>query len=159
MDHYNAEVRATKSLGKGVYARGPIRAGEVVAEWDGLIYDVDFEGWNDELENHVIQFAPHKWRDSTGIARYLNHSCVPNCGIKELFKIVAMRDIRADEELTWDYDMSEANQDYPWQMQCKCGARSCRKVIRGYRQLPAAERKKYAGFISEWLLADAASSR
>lgn len=152
MNHRYAEVRQTEKFGKGVYAKGPIKAGEIVAEWDGPIYDVDATEWNDELENHTIQFAPDKWRDSIGIARYLNHSCEPNCGIKDRFKLTAMRDIAAGEQLTWDYDMSEDNQDYPWHMVCECGTPSCRKVIRGYRQLPPEVKRRYAGFISDWLL-------
>ncbi len=150
MDNPNVEVRKTKTQGQGVFASKLIKRDDVIAEFDGEIYDFDYHNWNDEIADHVIQFEKRKWRDSNGLARYVNHSCNPNCGIKSLFKIVAMRDIMPGEELTWDYDMSEDN--YHWEMNCTCGAKQCRKKIGTYRNLPDDIREKYKGYISEWLL-------
>ena len=106
--------------------------------------------WDDELCDHAIQFAENKWRDSQGIARLLNHSCEPNCGIKDLFKIVAMRDIKSGEEITWDYEMTEDNPN--WRMRCRCGSDQCRKNIGNYQNMPEKTRQKYRGFISAWLV-------
>jgi SET domain-containing protein len=144
------QVKTTKRYGRGVFAKQSIRKGEIIGTFDGAVYDADFEDWTEDLLNHVIQFEKDKWRDSKGIARYLNHSCAPNCGIKGLFKIVAMRSIRAGEELTWDYEMTEAN-DWGWRMKCRCGAPDCRKVIGHYKNMPKSVRKKYGSYISEWL--------
>jgi len=152
MDHPGVEVRETSINGRGVFAKTHIGANEVIAEFDGTICDEDYPGWDDDFENHLVQFEPGRWRDSNGIARLLNHSCEPNCGIKDLFRIVAMRDIEPGEELFWDYDMSEDNCKYGWEMQCSCGTASCRKIIRGYRYLPAEIRRKYADYTSAWLL-------
>lgn len=101
-----------------------------------------------KTRDHVIQFEKHKWRDSNSIARCLSHSCEPNCGIQDLFKIVAMRDIKKDEELCWDYEMSE-NSD--WQMECLCGSKNCRKLIGVYKYMPQNIREKYGDYISGWL--------
>jgi SET domain-containing protein len=79
----------------------------------------------------------------------VNHSCDPNCGIHDRFKIVAMRDIAPGEEVTWDYGMTE---NYIWRMKCTCGSPLCRKTIGSYKTMPRAIRKKYKGYISEWLL-------
>jgi SET domain-containing protein len=149
-DNAKCVLRRTRRFGQAVFARAKIGAGEVVAVFDGPIYDNDFDDWTDDLLNHAIQFGPSVWRDSLGLARYLNHSCEPNCGIKDYFSLVAMRDIPEGEQLTWDYEMTERSSW--WRMTCQCGSKLCRRKIGNYRHLPQAQRKKYAGFISEWLI-------
>jgi len=60
-------------------------------------------------------------------ARYINHSCAPNCQIEMTscsIWIVALRDIAGGEELTYRYDYAydpETYTDFP----CYCGARNC----------------------------------
>lgn len=150
MDNPKAIIRKTKKYGKAVFAREKIRKGEIIAAFDGPILDDDFEPWTDDLYNHAIQFDKTMWRDSQGIARLLNHSCEPNCGIKGLFKIVAMRTILPGEELTWDYEMTEKN--LHWKLKCKCGTSSCRKTIGNFKNMPKHIRQKYKGYISHWLV-------
>jgi uncharacterized protein len=150
MDSKKVTVGDAGRRGKGVFARLPIKKGEVIASFDGRIYTADHEPWTNDILNYVIQFAEDKWRDATGIARILNHSCEPNCGIKNLFTIVAMRDIAPREELTWDYEMTENNR-YGWRMKCLCGTPSCRKIIGQYDNMPPELRRKYKGYISAWL--------
>lgn len=150
MDSKKIEVKKTKGRGLGVFAVKPIKKGEKIAEFDGNIYDHDYPNWTQELADHSIQFEEYKWRDSKGVARILNHSCEPNCGIKGLFRLVAMRDITIGEELTWDYEMTE---NHPvWRMKCKCGNKNCRKLIGKYDNMPIEVRKKYTGYISKWLI-------
>ena len=143
-------LKETKEIGKGLFAKENIEKGEIVAEFDGQIYEKGKTDWTDELRDHVIQFAINKWRDSNSIARYINHSCDPNCGVKDLFKIVAMRNIDSGEELTWDYEMTEDNDT--WRMKCRCNSEICRKEIGAYRNMPEKIRIKYKGYISDWLI-------
>jgi SET domain-containing protein len=149
-DFPHIEVRKTKKQGKGVFATKKMRKGTRIASFDGEIYDNAFDEWDDYLYNHVIQFERRKWRNSRGVANLINHSCQPNCGIKNLFDVVTMRTIQKGEELFWDYAMTE---NYVWSMKCTCGTPTCRKRISTFKALPLATRKKYEGFISEWLLA------
>jgi len=149
MDNPKVEVKASPLGGKGVFAKERIEAGEVIAEWDGEIYPLDHPGWTEDLLNHVIQFERARFRDARGLARRINHSCEPNCGIKELFKVVAMRSIEPGEEITWDYEMTEDSEW--WRMRCQCGKPRCRKIIGAYRSMPPEVRARYRGFISEWL--------
>src|SRR5947208_2344787 len=107
MDSPKIYLKNTRKFGKGVYTRKPIKRGEVVARFDGQRYDGRFKSWTQELLTHTIQYGLSLWRDSKGLARYMNHSCEPNCGIRGLFRVVAMRDIAANEQLTWDYEMTE----------------------------------------------------
>ena len=149
MDNKNAEIRNT-NRGKGLFTKTQIKQGEIVAEFDGRIYSYRSKLWNQDLYHHCIQFEENRWRDSKGVARLLNHSCEPNCGIKGLFTIVAMKNIPAGTELTWDYEMTE---DHPyWRLTCRCGTKSCRKIIGTFQNMPEKIRKKYKGFISEWLV-------
>lgn len=150
MDNSKVIVKDAGKFGKGVFVNFKISKGEVIAEFDGPIYEWDYTGWNQELYDHVIQFEEKKWRDSKGIARWINHSCNPNCGIKELFKVTAMRDIEAGEEITWDYEMTEK---HPWwRMKCECGNDNCRKEIGNFENMPQKVKDRYKGYISEWLL-------
>jgi uncharacterized protein len=150
MDNPKVKVRTTKRYGRGVFASQKIKKGEEIAAFDGPIYDDDFPAWTKDIINHAIQIGPTVWRDSCGIARLINHSCNPNCGIKKRTHIVAMRPIEKGEEITWDYEMTEMN-DW-WRMKCQCGAPSCRKNIGDHKNMPEEVRRKYKGFISEWIL-------
>ena len=149
MDHKHIKLKNTKRFGKGVFATAPIKKGTQVAIFDGPFFDDEFDEWTPDLLNHAIQCGKKLWRDSKGLARYFNHSCEPNCGIKGKFRLVAMRDISKGEALTWDYEMTEKS-DW-WKMKCKCGTASCRKVIGNYSRMPKAIRRKYQGYISDWI--------
>ncbi len=149
MDNQKVSVHRTKKFGRGVFADKKIRKGEIIAAFDGPIYDDSVEVWTKDMYNHAIQFGTAIWRDSKGIARLINHSCEPNCGIKKLFNVVAMRDINPGEQITWDYEMTEKNKD--WKMKCKCGNLNCRGIIGNYKNMPLAIRQKYSGYISTWL--------
>jgi uncharacterized protein len=60
-------------------------------------------------------------------ARYINHSCDPNCVLQTTFRavwVVALRDIQAGEELTHQYNYAydpARYMDFP----CRCGAKNC----------------------------------
>lgn len=152
MDNSKVEVRETHAIGKGLFALKNIKKNEVIADWtDGPIYKAKscMSLPTEELADHAIQFDENYWIDTEGIGRYSNHSCEPNCGIKGKFQLVAMRDIKKGEWLTWDYDMTE---DSDWIMQCKCGISSCREVIGAFRDMPKKVREKYKGYISDWLV-------
>src|SRR5205814_8259858 len=57
----------------------------------------------------------------------VNHSCVPNCGIRESLQIIAMRAVEPGEEMTFDYAMSESSD---FIMDCLCQDLECRKIGR-----------------------------
>lgn len=148
MDNSKVIVIDTR-LRKGLVATAVIEKNEVVAEFDGEVYEADkATDLPEKAANHAIQFAPHTYRDSIGFARCMNHSCEPNCGYRGLFTLVAMRDIAAGEELFFDYEMSE---DSDYRIQCLCNTPSCRKVIGSFHNMPSSVREKYDGYISDWL--------
>jgi SET domain-containing protein len=58
-------------------------------------------------------------------ARFLNHSCAPNCDTEYRdghIWVVALRDIKAGEEITFNYGYSlDEYREHP----CQCGAAEC----------------------------------
>jgi len=92
--------------------------------------------------------------DGHGLAAFINHSCDPNCETDEIkgeIWIIAIRDIRPGEELTYDYNLFDGEENDP--ALCFCGAKNCRGSMyserelaaRRRRQRAAAKRKKAAG--------------
>ncbi len=80
--------------------------------------------------NNVYVFSLNEQYDLDGSvswnpARFLNHSCSPNCEAlldEDHIWLVAFRDIRAGEELTFNYGFGLENyRDYP----CHCGSPDC----------------------------------
>ena len=83
-------------------------------------------------EKEIYLFNLNKRYDLDGdfkfnTARLINHSCNPNCEVLEdkgrQLWIFAMRDIKKNEELTYDYGFS-FDKDYK-QYVCKCGSKNC----------------------------------
>lgn len=75
---------------------------------------------------------------------FTNHCCEPNCGLRawpDGFAMIALRDIAAGEELTYDYS---THQEHPLEdMTCGCGAATCRGVVRSFSKLPKALQRRY----------------
>jgi hypothetical protein len=65
----------------------------------------------------------------------INHSCDPNCIMRELNKLTAMRDIEIGEELNIDYGTAVAGKGYVTIADCKCGSSKCRHIITSHDYL------------------------
>ena len=115
--------------GIGGFAKADIPAGTRVIEYVGEKINKAESLRRCELNNQYI-FALDEKRDLDGNvawnpARFLNHGCAPACEA-ELdgghIWIVAKRDIKAGEELTFNYGYDlEDYRDHP----CLCGAPGC----------------------------------
>lgn len=53
-----------------------------------------------------------------------NHSCDPNASFDAGGMLVAVRDIKAGEEITYDYAAHPLPAS-PWNFECRCGAEGC----------------------------------
>lgn len=137
------ELRDCVEKGKGIYASKDFSVGEEVLTFQGKItHERGMHTLQVSLLEHLLVEEP--WR-------YVNHSCDPCCGIKERTKLVAMRSIKSGEEITFDYAMTE--KELSEMFDCLCGSELCRGKIFGYKNLPENLKEKYAGFISDYLLA------
>ena len=138
------EVRRSPIQGLGAFATQRIPSGTTIIEYAGLRLtpaEMEERYPDDSYEgHHTFLFAI----DDTVVidasvegneARFINHSCDPNCDAvieEERIWIEAIRDIEPGEELAYDYayELKErhtaaAKRRYP----CNCGARTCRGTL------------------------------
>ena len=135
-------VRNSGIHGRGVFAAEPIRKGTVVIEykgkrvsWDEAMARPDSVG-TDAAHTFLFELDDGRVIDPRvrgNAARWINHSCDPNCATYEdrdgrVF-IEAKRAIRAGEELSYDYQLSidsPLSKRERAQYACHCGAGKCR---------------------------------
>jgi len=78
-----------------------------------------------------------------------NHSCNPNSGLSGQITLIAIREIERDEEVCFDYAMSDSS-DYD-EFECHCGQPNCRKKITGRDwKLPELQ-GRYRDYFSPYL--------
>jgi uncharacterized protein len=140
------EARNSPIHGRGVFALVARTAGQRVAEYTGdIITDRQAEKLYAEAQeageqNHTFLFAIDGGRniDATRrnvVAKWINHSCEPNCEATEdngrVF-IHALRDIRVGEEITYDYNIVLEVRHTAKQkarFRCLCGSVNCRGTL------------------------------
>lgn len=128
------EIRDSELGGKGMFAKEKISAGEKMLVWGGE-YVTENEAEKAKTAGKLVM----QWdTDLFSIedrgeddAYYLNHSCDPNVWMKDAHTLIARRDVGIGEELTADYAMWEANEDYVSKWECNCGAENCRGRVTG----------------------------
>jgi SET domain-containing protein len=147
------EARENSRGGCGVYARKPVLRGELISMWGGrIIHREDLDPSMPRFTQRVLQMDEELYlltaqeKEDTDC---FNHSCDPNLGFSGQIGLLALRDIPAGEELTFDYAMSDgAAYD---EFECQCGAASCRSRVTGNDwKLPELWRK-YDGYFSPYL--------
>ena len=137
-------VRRSKLHGNGVFAARKIPAGTRIIEYGGeriSAKEADRRHpTNPDDPFHTFFFALSTGRvidggDNGNDARWINHSCAPNCEADEeegrVF-IKALRNIKAGEELNYDYGLiiderytKALKAEYP----CWCGSKNCRGTL------------------------------
>jgi SET domain-containing protein len=149
-------VRESSIHGQGLFASEAIRKDEIVAIKGGYVFDRRTrDGLEKTLGPAEVPIAdgffigPHSESERDGSMIFSNHSCDPNIGVKGQIIFVAMRDIRASEELTHDWATTD---DEEYEMECRCGAPSCRGTITGKDWRRKDLQAKYRGYISWYLL-------
>lgn len=123
------EIGSSGIHGRGGFARKAIPAETVVIEYVGERVDKQESARRCDDGNPYIFTINDDWDIDgdvpTNPARFLNHSCAPNCEAQQeedRIWIVALREIPAGEELTFNYGYDLADwRDHP----CGCGAREC----------------------------------
>ncbi len=149
------ELRAcVEKGGFGLFAREPIAKDEVLCVWGGEIRTEDeLDSLPVEVTTHGIQIEENIYLLPLSLgedpADYVNHSCNPNAGLRGQICLVAMKDIAVDDEICFDYAMSDSS-DYD-EFECHCGTPNCRKRITGNDwKLPELQ-QRYAGYFSPYL--------
>jgi SET domain-containing protein len=138
------QVRRSGVHGKGVFAVQDIAEGETIIEYVGEVitwkeaqrrHPHDPQDPNHTFYFHIDESRVIDAKHGGNSSRWINHSCDPNCEADEeegRILIKALRNIRAGEELSYDYGLiiderytKKLKAEYP----CWCGARLCRGTL------------------------------
>ena len=140
-------LRQSRIHSYGCYTTRPIRKGTLIMEYVGeyLTYE-QADDLYDDFENTYLFGLDGGKRiiDGFGVAAFVNHSCKPNCETDQIggkMWIIALRDIEAGEELTYDYNLFDGEDDAP----CLCGAERCRGSLYSTSHLRKIAKKRAKG--------------
>ncbi|KAL9615989.1 MAG: hypothetical protein Q9160_009088 [Pyrenula sp. 1 TL-2023] len=150
------EVIKTADRGYGVRSNRCFEPNQIIVEYTGeIITQEECEGrmrerYKDNECYYLMLFDQNMIIDATrgSIARFVNHSCQPNCrmekwtveGKPRMALFAGDAGIETGEELTYDYNFDPFSQKNV--QECRCGSERCRGVL-GPR--PKEERKSKAG--------------
>ena len=138
------QVRRSTVHGKGVFALQPIAAGTRIIEYVGEVIT-----WREALRRHphdpdnpqhtfYFHLDDHHVIDGGhggNAARWINHSCAPNCEAEDIdgrVYIRALRDLVPGEELFFDYGLVIDGRHTPKlkkEYECRCGTSRCRRTM------------------------------
>ena len=145
-------VKSSPIHGKGVFAAKPIKKGQAIIEYKGerISWKLAIKRHPHDKKdpNHTFYFQIDDDRVIDALhggnsARWINHSCSPNC--KPVVEdarvfIKAKRNIAAGEELNYDYGLiidepytPKLKAEYP----CWCGSPNCRKTLLAPKRRPS----------------------
>ena len=137
------EVRRSKIQGRGAFAILPIRKGKKLDEYWGqpITHEEADRRYDDSkgrqhtflfvLDDDTVLDARYGGND----ARFINHSCDPNCEtvIEDgHIWITAIKAIKPETELVYDYRFEWQDEYEPEDVRyyaCRCGTKKCRGTI------------------------------
>ncbi|KAG6265118.1 hypothetical protein E4U48_006071 [Claviceps purpurea] len=136
------EVIKTSDRGYGVRSNRCFQPNQIIMEYTGeIITEVECERrMRQEYKNnecyYLMSFDQHMIIDATtgSIARFVNHSCKPNCrmikwivsGQPRMALFAGDRPIMTGDELTYDYNFDPFSKNV---QTCLCGEANCRGVL------------------------------
>lgn len=148
-------LRYVEGIRLGVYAVRAFKRGEFLFAASGRVVG--------EQTEFTLQIAWDRHLDAYPPARYLNHSCDPNAGVKTNAlgypDFYAFREIAKDEEIRYDYAMTEyrhyerVRPELDFDLTCHCGSPRCRGRFGYYSELSQELKEAYCGFLSDYLVA------
>ncbi len=155
------KVRKSKVHGSGIFASTKIQKNQKIIEYIGekITKKEGDRRSNERLNKYlgsektgsVYIFELNKKYDIDGSplynqARYINHSCNPNCEVEisdEKIWISSIKKIKKGEELSYDYGYSFDKNDFR-DHQCRCGYKYCIGYI-----ISSDEWVKYKKYINQ----------
>jgi len=130
MNADGVESRPSPIAGFGLFAARAFAAGERIAPYVGATTDQPPAVTGADGRVYALEIAPGLWLDGSSAdnpARHANHACHPNAELiwhaaEGAAWLTALRPIRDDEEITFDYGFSLAESLFH---PCACGAPDC----------------------------------
>jgi hypothetical protein len=138
------EARNSAIHGTGVYAVAPIKKGARIIEYIGerishAEADRRYERKGNDDGHTFLFIASNRTvidaTDGGNDARFINHSCNPNCETvieQNRVFVEAIRSIKPGDELGYDYQLTWDSTDEPEDLalySCRCGAPKCRGTM------------------------------
>lgn len=161
-----------KGKGWGLVPLQNVAEGSFVQEYVGDVIDeaekesrlLEWSKNHPNDPNFYVMYLDTRWyidaRVTANLSRFVNHSCAPNCKLKRVnvngymrVGIFAIRDIKAGEFLSYDYQFDTKHGD---KFICRCGAENCRGTMKGGKQAKVEEKLSKA---DEWVKAKAEFDR
>ncbi|KAL1796965.1 hypothetical protein ACET3X_005505 [Alternaria dauci] len=159
---YGVEVVDTKDRGYGVRAMRTFEPHQIIVEYAGeIITQSECERRMKQVYKkdkcyYLMSFDNKMIIDATRgtIARFVNHSCEPNCemikwtvgGEPRMALFAGPRGIMTGDELTYDYNFDPFSQKNI--QECRCGTESCRGVLGPKPKKPIEEKSIASALIA-----------
>ena len=144
----NLKVKKSEISGNGIFTTTKIKKGETICFLEGELCSLDeiIKRVNEGKEeaSDPLGIDDEQYLDLNDVSRTFNHSCNPNAFIRGKNELVALRDIRKEEEITFDYSTTMNDNEEKivkagrslWTSKCNCGANNCRGIIDQFKTLP-----------------------
>jgi len=159
-----ALVERSTIEGRGLIAQGLIKAGEIISTVPPEAPRTPLAevlSWPMEEQDafliHSYQLSETECVSEQDEAQYMNHSCDPNVWWLDDETMIARRDIRAGEEITYDYSTTELA--VPMDMACRCGSPLCRGRVTNRDYLIPDWQQRYGDHLPTHLLNAIARSK
>jgi hypothetical protein len=127
-------------FGRGLFADEAIAKGATILRLCGPELALNEVRALGAAAANALQIGINRYLCLDEPGRFANHSCVPNAAVVEDRRLVAIREIRAGEEICFDYSTTVSD---GWTMECRCGAPECRGRIVAFQLLPEPLRRRY----------------
>jgi SET domain-containing protein len=122
----------------GLFAARDLAADERLIEYKGIRYGAgELPDMTAEGVTKFLGLSDGSGIDGKGWAALANHSCTPNCEMREDDSgrrprawLYTLRKVKQGEELVWDYHLAvESETDAFADWACACGTRNCRGTM------------------------------
>jgi len=148
----NVRIVYFPGKGYGAVASTTVQSGEFIGEYVGeIITNEDGKRRIERISNlksneaqyYIMELDSHRSIDAHWFGnemRFVNHSCDPNCTAKTIMSerdthlvLVAIRNIKRGEELSFDYNMysSKSGREVPM---CHCDSKNCTGILAAKRK-------------------------
>lgn len=147
--------------GLGLFAGEDIKTNDIILMFGGILalqterysgnyLKSTFVGISEDIMLCEMESSEKNYSD------YINHSCEPNTGMYDAMTLIAICDIKKDEEILCDYAFWEANENWVLKLPCTCGSPICRHFITGtdWKKVKSTDRyfKYYSPFLKRRII-------
>lgn len=156
----NEKIEVRESLnGIGIFAKNRIKKEEIIVVFGGYVTDIKEAAnlpeciWDNSLQISEELMIGIMKESEIEKACFFNHSCSPNAGFKGQIFLVAMRNIKKNEQVTFDYSMVlfRSRNGVNYKFDCNCGEKECRGSVTNNDWKKKEIQKKYKGYFQYFL--------